>query len=203
MVEVLTKDEEAQILYYALKKSPRDYTILATLCWTGLRVGELASLIFDDLLIGGHMKTSLMVRAEVSKSGRTREIPMGKRLRDILQDYLNWLEKKIGSIKPEYPIFQQLDRIRPISTRQIERIIKKMSKESIGKAIHPHILRHTFATNLMRVTDIRIVQEILGHTNLASTQIYTHPNNCDLQKAVDRMDSSEPNHREETRAPCI
>ncbi|GAH96402.1 unnamed protein product, partial [marine sediment metagenome] len=55
------------------------------------------------------------------------------------------------------------------------------------REIHPHILRHTFATRLMSKTSMRVVQELLGHKNLSSTQIYTHPNNADLQEAIDSL----------------
>lgn len=187
MVEVLNKDEQAQILFKALKSSPRNYAILMTMLQTGVRVGELVGLVFDDILIGGHFKNALTVRAEISKSGREREIPMSKRLRDVLQDYISWYQNRKSQVKPEDPLFQQTNRTQSLSPRQVERIVAKLSKEAIGRKIHPHLLRHTFATNMMRVADIRIVQEILGHTNIASTQIYTHPNSCDLKEAIDSL----------------
>lgn len=188
MIDVLSRDEEAILLHHALSINQRDFTILATLLWTGVRVGELSGLTFEDILIGGHMKGVMTVRAETSKSGKTREIPMSKRLRDALQDYINWLEKKAGTIKPDWPLFQQFRGATRLSTRQIERIVAIYSKGALKRRIHPHILRHTFGTNMMRVCDIRIVQELLGHTNIASTQIYTHPNGQDLKSAIDRME---------------
>ena len=188
MVEVLSKDEQATILFKALKSSPRNYAILMTMLQTGIRVGELVSLVFDDILIGGHFKNSLTVRAEISKSGKEREIPISKRLKDVLQDYITWYQTKNSTAKPDDPLFQQTNRRQSLSARQVERIVAKLSKEAIGRKIHPHLLRHTFATNMMRVADIRIVQEILGHTNIASTQIYTHPNNVDLRVAVDNLE---------------
>jgi len=188
MVEVLNKDEQAQILFKALNSSPRNYAILMTMLQTGVRVGELVGLILDDILIGGHFKTALTVRAEISKSGREREIPISKRLKDVLQDYITGYQLKQRTMKPEDPLFQQTNRVQSLSTRQVERIVAALSKEAIGRKIHPHLLRHTFATNMMRVADIRIVQEILGHTNIASTQIYLHPNNVDLKQAVDKME---------------
>lgn len=187
MVDVLSRDEEAILLHHTLSINLRDFTILASLLWTGVRVGELTGLTFEDILIGGHMKGVMTVRAETSKSGKTREIPMSKRLRDALQDYINWIEKKKGLIKPDWPLFQSYKGTQQLSTRQIERIVATYSNGALKRRIHPHLLRHTFATNLMRVCDIRIVQEILGHTNIASTQVYTHPNGQDLKSAVDRM----------------
>jgi len=187
MIDVLSRDEEAVLLHSALTINSRDFTILATLLWTGVRVGELTGLTFEDILIGGHMKGVMTIRAETSKSGKAREIPMSKRLRDVLQDYINWLEKKAGTIKPDWPLFQQFRGTQRISTRQVERVVAIYSQGALRRKVHPHLLRHTFATNLMRVCDIRIVQDILGHTNIASTQIYTHPNGQDLKSAVDRM----------------
>lgn len=188
MVEVLNKDEQAQILYKALKSSPRNYAIVMTMLQTGIRVGELVGLIFDDILIGGRFKNALTVRPEISKSGKEREIPISKRLRDVLQDYITWLQTRNGMVEQEKPLFQQTNRAQALSPRQVERIVAALSKEAIGRKIHPHLLRHTFATNMMRVADIRIVQEILGHTNIASTQIYTHPNNVDLAQAVNKLE---------------
>ncbi len=188
MVEVLNRDEQAQILFKALKSSPRNYAILMTMLQTGVRVGELVGLTFDDIMIGGRFKTALVVRAEISKSGREREIPLSKKLRDVLQDYITWYNQTQTTVKAEDPLFQQSNKVQSLSPRQVERIIAKLGKEAIGRKIHPHLLRHTFATNMMRVADIRIVQEILGHTNIASTQIYTHPNNVDLKQAVDKLE---------------
>lgn len=187
MIEVLTRDEQAQILFRALQDSPRDYAILMTMLQTGIRVGELVGLIFEDVLIGGNFKNSLSVRAEISKTGEEREIPISKKLKDVLQEYLNWLEPRKVVIAPDAPLFQQMNRQEKLSTRQIERIVADLSKKSIGRRIHPHILRHTFATNMMRLADIRIVQTILGHKSIASTQIYTHPNNQDLAQAVEKL----------------
>jgi len=188
MINVLSRDEQATILFKALKSSPRNHAIIATMLQTGVRVGELVGLIFDDLLIGGRFKNALTVRGEISKSKREREIPISKRLKDVLQEYITWYQNRNIAIKPDDPLFQQSNKVQSLSPRQVERIIAKLSKEAIGRKIHPHLLRHTFATNMMRVADIRIVQEILGHTNIASTQIYTHPNNVDLSKAVDKLE---------------
>ncbi len=187
-VEVLNRDEQATMLFKALKSSPRNYAILMVMLQTGVRVGELVGLVFDDIMIGGHFKTALTVRAETSKSGREREIPISKRLKDVLQDYVTGYQLKQRAIRAEDPLFQQTNKVQPLSTRQVERIVAKISKEAIGRKIHPHILRHTFGTNTSRVAPIRVVMELLGHTNIASTQIYLHPNSVDLKQAVDKLE---------------
>ncbi len=188
MVKCLDKNEQATLLFKALNSSPRNYAIIMTMLQTGIRVGELVGLVFDDILIGGHFKTALTVRAEISKSGKDREIPISKRLKDVLQDYITGYQQRQGVIKTDDPLFQQMNRIQALSTRQVERIVAKLSLEAIGRKIHPHILRHTFGTNTSRVAPIRVVMELLGHTNIASTQIYLHPNNVDLKEAVDKLE---------------
>jgi len=188
MVEVLSPNEQAQILFKALKTSPRNYAILMTLLQTGIRVGELVGLIFEDILIGGHFKIALTVRAETSKSGKERNIPITKKLKGVLQDYITWYQQSHSVIKPDDPLFQQANRTQALSPRQVERIVAKLGKEALSRKIHPHLLRHTFATAAMKVASVRVVMELLGHTNIASTQIYMHPNNIDLKAAVDKLE---------------
>ena len=87
--------------------------------------------------------------------------------------------------------FYATDTQRPITTRQVERIILTASMKALNRPIHPHVLRHTFASRLMKRTNIRVVQQLLGHTSITSTQIYTHPDSDDLQKAINDIDSTE------------
>lgn len=186
-LQVLTKEEQARLLLAVQGESPRDYAILMFMLQTGVRVGEVVGLIFDDILIQGHIKDMVTVRGEISKFNKDRDIPLSKKLKDSLQEYITWLQQRITTIKPEFPLFQQHNRIQALSTRQVERIVKHVSGQALGRSIHPHLLRHTFGTNLLRVTNIRVVQVIMGHTNIASTQIYLHPNSEDVTNAVDRL----------------
>jgi len=83
-----------------------------------------------------------------------------------------------------------------LTTRQIERIIGNAGEKAFGRWINPHILRHTFASRLMRTVNSRVVQELLGHKHLASTQIYTHPNHQDLRNAIDSISTKTPEKTE-------
>jgi len=91
----------------------------------------------------------------------------------------------------DHPAFYSVQPGQPLSERHVQRIISSASVKAFGRSINPHVLRHTFGTRLMRVTDMRTVQELLGHKSLASTQIYTHPNEQDKHKAIQNMDRSE------------
>lgn len=164
----------------------RNYTIGLLLLDAGLRVGEVAKLIQTDLIIEGKPVTTLQVTSQIAKGGRERTIPLSQRIRhavEMMQE--NWWSGPRSTYTPF--AFYQMGERAPITTRQVQRIIKEVAIKAIGRPIHPHILRHTFATRLMRMTNIRVVQKLLGHASISSTQVYTHPNDQDLKKAIDAI----------------
>lgn len=153
----------------------------------GLRVGELVQLQVNDLLYAGNPVPVLLVLPSIAKTGKERSIPLTK----TIQDYINQMNLHYwhhDPVSPEIYAFYITDPRRHITTRQVQRIIEHASLRAIGRKINPHVLRHTFATRLMRKTSTRVVQQLLGHANLSSTQIYTHPNEADLRNAIDSLD---------------
>lgn len=162
------------------KDGIRDRCLLETLFSTGLRVSELASLNRDTINLG---------RREfgiVGKGGKERVV-------FISDSCANWLEKYLSfrkdSFKPLFIRFQ--GKVDPsnngeamrLSPRSIERVVEKYVK-SLGLPVKatPHTLRHSFATDLLiNGADIRSVQEMLGHSNISTTQIYTHVTNKHLK----------------------
>lgn len=168
-------------------KGLRNYTMAVLMLDAGLRVGEVTGLLVSDLIVADEPVTSLCVRAEIAKRKRQRIIPLTKRARSALEQMQEncW---KSANYFPDYYAFRQKKTQFSMSRRQVERIFRRVSMESIGRTINPHMLRHTFGTKLMRITNSRTVQELLGHKNLSSTQIYTHPNEQDKAKAIEQLE---------------
>lgn len=145
----------------------RDRAILETLYSTGLRVSELVSLKVRDVdLIGGSLRV-------VGKGRKERLVPVGSYSVQAVRRYLQALES--GQDLPEKPLFQNR-RHGPLTDRSIRRILNRYLLKIGGTLkISPHALRHSFATHLLdRGADLRSVQELLGHSSLTTTQVYTH-----------------------------
>lgn len=170
----------------------RNYTIGLLMLDAGLRVGEVAALLVTDLKTDNGPVNSLVVRAEIAKGGRERVIPTTQRLRRAIEKMSSHFWVSPAYVPVMYSFYSKSPPI-PLTTRQIERVIRCASVVALGRNIHPHQLRHTFATRLMRTCNIRIVQELLGHANLSSTQIYTHPDQQAKTEAIEQLESYENN----------
>jgi len=153
----------------------RDKAILETLFSTGLRVSELCALNRDVNLD----------RAEVTvkgKGGKWRVVFLSPSAKQALKNYL----AKRDDL--EEALFVSLDKkqrvLGRIIPRTIQRIVDKYARQAgIPQKIHPHLFRHSFATDLLiNGADLRAVQELLGHANVATTQIYTHLTNKQLKE---------------------
>ncbi|HUX46462.1 MAG TPA: tyrosine-type recombinase/integrase [Desulfosporosinus sp.] len=169
------------------RKGIRNYLIGCLLLEAGMRVGEVVKLEFQDLYFKGLPVKSLVIRSEVAKNGKERIVHVSTRLTNAIQEYRKmncWFEV----LEPNHKVFTAFMREEPMTTRQIERILFAAGLAALNRPVNPHMLRHTFASKLMRVTDMRTVQELLGHSNISTTQIYTHPNEDDKKKAIERMD---------------
>ncbi|MFA5791998.1 MAG: site-specific tyrosine recombinase/integron integrase [Candidatus Paceibacterota bacterium] len=153
-------------------KSLRDKAILELLFSTGLRVSELCSLSRDI----GTQHEELSIRG---KGGKVRVVFISEEARTALKKYLNARKDM------EEGLFVQIEseikndkkkEVKHLTKRSIERIVKYYAiKAGISKKVTPHVIRHCFATDLLsNGADIRSVQMMLGHANIATTQIYTH-----------------------------
>lgn len=165
----------------------RDRAVLELLYSSGLRVSEVAGLDVDDL----NMKEQLV---KVKGKGRKeRMVPVGDKARDALKAYLierALFRRRRGALPSEAPLFVNRRGTR-LTDRQVRRIVVKYGGEiGIHGRIGPHILRHTFATHLLQGgADLRVIQELLGHSSLSTTQKYTH---VDLGHLIDVYDRAHP-----------
>jgi integrase/recombinase XerD len=163
------------------KQGIRDKAILETLYATGMRVSEAVNLKVDDVNLDvGFLRC-------VGKGNKERIIPIGNLATGSIKRYLE-LSRTYLLKKKESPILFLNRSGNKLSRQSLWKLIKKYAKDArIKKPIRPHILRHSFATHLLeRGADLRSVQEMLGHTNISTTQIYTHIDKQRL-KSVHKM----------------
>lgn len=162
-------------------KGLRDKAILETIFSTGMRVSELCSLNRDIDL----QRDELTIRG---KGEKVRIVFLSPEAKDTINKYLSYRtdfdEALFISISPRSKAMQREEKSIRISPRSIERIIKHHAiKAGITKKVTPHVIRHSFATNLLENgADIRSVQVMLGHSNISTTQIYTHVTNKRLKE---------------------
>lgn len=145
----------------------RDKAILETLYSTGMRVSELVKMNEEDIdLSGGMVKVQ-------GKGKKERLVPIGSYAVEAIQGYLSTRKKKRGYQGTPLFLNKYGDRL---TSRSIGRCLDKYVKVSgVNLGTSPHTLRHSFATHLLdKGADLRSVQELLGHSNLSTTQIYTH-----------------------------
>ena len=147
----------------------RDQAVLELFYFSGIRLGELRGLNVESL---DFEQGTVLVYGKGSKE---RDLPLHDRPAASIKKYLHLRREAGEHINERSPLF--LSRLgRRISGASIGEMIKARAKEvGILKRVHPHLFRHSFASNLIgRGRDIRTIQELLGHSNLNSTQIYTH-----------------------------
>lgn len=163
------------------KQGIRDRAILETLYATGMRVSEAANLKRDNVNLDvGFLRC-------IGKGNKERIIPLGKKAINSIEKYLK--ASQTQQLKNKESDFLFLNRFgKNLSRQSLWKIIKRYAREArIKKPIRPHILRHSFATHLLeRGADLRSVQEMLGHANISTTQIYTHISKERL-KAIHKM----------------
>ncbi|NVM23070.1 MAG: site-specific integrase [Desulfobacterales bacterium] len=170
------------------RRAIRNHCMALLMLDAGLRVGELVLLRMSNLYFDGQPVRTIIIRGSISKSKISRDIPVSAPLTAALVSF----RKSIVSpdfLKGDVFAFRNSSTGNPVTTRQVERIIRAASLKSLGRPIHPHVLRHTAASRWMRVTNESVVQRLLGHKYLSSTQIYCHPNSDDLRSAVDNVTS--------------
>ena len=161
----------------------RDRAILETLYSTGMRVSELVGLKLNKVdFISGLCRV-------FGKGSKERLCPIGDRALRSIRQYLE-TRKKEGFTKGEAVFLNHSKNKKgsPLSARSVCRVVDRyIDTASRGQSISPHTLRHSFATHLLnRGADLKSVQELLGHENLSTTQIYTHVSTQRLKEAYEK-----------------
>ncbi len=163
----------------------RDRAILELLYSSGLRLGELTGLDLADLDLADGMVRVL------GKGRKTRLVPVGRAARAALRD---WLQARASLASPEEKAVFTGVRGQRISPRSVQARVSHWARRSgLGQRVHPHLFRHSFASHLLESSgDLRNVQEMLGHANISTTQIYTH---LDFQHLAQVYDKAHPRAR--------
>jgi len=166
----------------------RDRAILELLYSSGLRLAELAGLDLEDL----DLKDAL-VRV-TGKGNRVRVVPVGRYARRALQQ---WLAQRKALAADNEPALFLGRHGRRLSRRAIQQRLRHWGiRQGLNTHVHPHRLRHSFASHLLESSgDLRAVQELLGHANIGTTQIYTH---LDFQHLAEVYDKAHPRARKKS-----
>lgn len=179
--QVLDADEMGQLVEVP-SDAPlglRDRAMMELFYSSGLRVSELCGLRWGDLdLLSGEVRV-------LGKGQKTRIVPVGRHAREALALY--HAEAPAG---PQQPVFPGRAGA-AISVRAVQKRVRELAmRQGVWKRVHPHLLRHSFASHVLESSgDLRGVQELLGHANIATTQIYTH---LDFQHLAKVYDAAHP-----------
>ena len=187
VINVLIDSEITALKLIAFESYTRDGMIITLALGTGLRNSELCDLTIECIRPFNEISGILDLPGTIAKGVFARQIPIRPDLKLLLQNFLIWKFNRGERIDGTACLFLTKFTKNKLQSRDIQRIVRSLSMRSIGRPIHPHILRHTFATKLLAVSNLRIVQQVLGHKNISSTQIYTHPSTDEIAEAIKKM----------------
>lgn len=167
--DVLTQPEVTALLEapdVGTLEGTRDRAMLETLYATGIRLGEIHGLDLPDVNMASH---TLRV---TGKGNKEREVLFGLPAHKSLEDY--YPARHLMALPTEPTVFVNRDGVR-MARASIESMVRKYGKRALGKRVHTHTLRHTFATHMIDGgADLRVVQELLGHASVSTTALYLH-----------------------------
>ena len=189
--DTLDADQMNQVLELPDQEplSLRDQAMMELLYSSGLRLAELVSLNLRDIDAADAM-------LEVTgKGNKTRRLPVGRK---ALQAVAAWLKVRPRFAHPDQPALFVSQRGKRISPRSVQsRLAKRAREQGAVSRLRPHMLRHSFASHILESSgDLRAVQELLGHADISTTQIYTH---LDFQHLAKVYDQAHPRARRKKR----
>lgn len=179
--QVLTREQVEALLdqpFPSTAAGQRDRAILETLYGCGMRVSELVGLDQRNVLLDEE------VLRVFGKGSKERIVPVLGSARDVLGEYLSvWRSELASAKKPTSAVFLN-QRGSRISRQSVHAICERWGRYAGIEGLHPHTLRHSFATHLLEGgADLRIVQELLGHASISTTQLYTHVDRTHVRMA--------------------
>lgn len=174
--EVLSEQEVVRLLEAAANLWER--AILMTLYAGGLRLLELIQLTPKDI-----DSQAMRIRIRAGKGGKERYVVLSETLLEVLRQYFR-------KFRPERWLFYSDKPDRPIHPRTLQRMVREIARRAgLTKKVTPHILRHSFATHLLdHGTNLRYIQELMGHKSLKTTMLYTHVSRHALGQVVSPLD---------------
>jgi len=180
---VLSREEVARLIECA--SNLRHRTILMTLYATGVRRSELCHLRTEDI-----DKERMVVRIRQGKGGKDREVPLSPKLLDQLRTYYRSLKRKNGWL---FPSLQARHSEEPMTDKAVWHACEFAARRAgITKHVHPHTLRHSFATHLLDSgAELPTIQILLGHADVRDTMIYLHVSTRQLRAAPNPLDTLE------------
>lgn len=188
----LSPDEAAKLLESSMGDDPmalRDKAMFELCYSSGLRLAELTDMKPEDLsLSDGTARVT-------GKGGKTRIVPVGSK---AIQAVGEWIKQREGLMRPGASALFLSRYGKNISRRSIAQRLKDHAvRQGINVNVHPHVLRHSFASHLLQSSgDLRAVQEMLGHANISTTQVYTH---LDFQHLSKVYDAAHPRARKKEK----
>jgi site-specific recombinase XerD len=183
--KTLRLHEEVRLLdWLYANRSYRDYVAVLTILRTGLRNRELRGLIVSDISFDGEIFTQLEVRSAIAKTKKPRLIPLHPELRAKLKTFLDW-KKLQGEPITAMSFLFATQKSPQITERHLQRIVRQATVHALGKPYCVHDLRHTFASRLLRKSNVVVLQKILGHQDIRTTQIYLPASTDAVTEAIE------------------
>jgi site-specific recombinase XerD len=168
----------------------RDYLLIVLFVHTGLRVGEMTRLRVEDVIdpVTSRPRKEVYLSARITKTRKARVVPLNETAQTCIRKVLEFNKGLHFSTEPGAPLFPWKNHGH-LPTREVQRMLQKLrSRLGMSDKLTPHVLRHTFATEVVRQgATLPTVKELLGHKYMTSTQIYTHTTAAEKRSATHNL----------------
>ena len=167
----------------SIRLQARNVALIGLMGEAGLRVGEVVGLNWGDVVFNERVRRIMQIRGGHGDNG-VRDVPVSQLCREVIERLYGLRRGLYGDPDIDWPVFVVGSGIRRVSIRAVQDMVRHEGNKQLGRRVWPHLLRHTYATRMARVLDIRGVQQVLGHARLETTQVYTHPSVSDAAAAA-------------------